>query len=524
LKPRVVNQAPGAESGMSPDPASPVGARPVMVMDGISKAYGATIAVRSVSFEVMPGEIHAILGENGAGKSTIVKILSGTVAPDRGRLELGGEAYTPADPMAARVAGVATAFQELSLLSNLTVAQNLMLPSQIKGSSGLISRRRSGERAAGMLAEYGLGHIHPDVPIASLSLSEKQRIEIIRAVHHGRRLLILDEPTASLADPTWLFNILDRITAEGVGVIYISHRLSEVRRLCRRGTILRNGESIETASLKGVDDDRIFELMVGAVARDRRHSRRETPDGGRESALSVKNLSGGGVRDISFTIHRGEILGVAGLEGQGQRDLFRMLAGLQPAASGRIVIDGKQVEIESPAAAARAGIGFVPEERKTEGIFLGLQTEANISLSRLDLLSRFAFVNRKRERNLVDGEAQRVDLATRYLRLRIGELSGGNQQKALIGRVLGSGARHLVLFDPTRGVDVGTKAVIYNVIRHFVEAGGCALVYSTELSELVHLVDRCAVVYRGRVAGIVQGDDLNEPQLVALAAGSGALK
>ena len=496
--------------------------QPILVMDAVSKAYGATIAVGHVSFDVMSGEVHAILGENGAGKSTIVKILSGIVAPDRGRLELGGKVFAPADPMAARTAGVATAFQELSLLPNLSVAQNLMLPSQIRGASGLVSRRRSGERASEMLAEYGLGHIHPNFPVGALSLSEKQRIEIIRAVHHGRRLLILDEPTASLADPTWLFEILERITAEGVGVIYISHRLSEVRRLCRRGTILRNGDSVETALLDGVDDGRIFELMVGAVARDTHRRQSETPGKERKTALAVEDLSGGGVRGISFAIHQGEILGVAALEGQGQRDLFRILAGLQPLAKGRIVIDGKQAAINSPAAAAHAGIGFVPEERKTDGIFLGLQTETNISLSRLDLLTRFGFVSRNRERDLALSEARRVDLAARYLGLRIGELSGGNQQKALIGRVLGSGARHLVLFDPTRGVDVGTKAVIYDVIRRFVEAGGCALVYSTELSELVHLVDRCVVIYRGRIAGIVQGDDLNEPQLVALAAGSGA--
>jgi ribose transport system ATP-binding protein len=213
---------------------------------------------------------------------------------------------------------------------------------------------------------------------------------------------------------------------------------------------------------------------------------------------------------------------VAALEGQGQRDLFRMLAGLTHASAGEIRIDGKPVRLSNPADAAKAGIGFVPEERKTEGIFLGLQTDTNMTLPVLGKLGRFGVIDRARETAAVLEEAGRVDMASRYLKLRIGALSGGNQQKALIGRVLMSGARHLVLFDPTRGVDVGTKAVIYDVIRQFVAQGGSALVYSTELAELIHLVDRCVVVYRGKVAGVAAGDDLTEPRLVALAAGHGA--
>ncbi|WP_307437156.1 sugar ABC transporter ATP-binding protein [Labrys monachus] len=497
-------------------------ASPILVMEGISKAYGATIAVRRVSLDIEAGEVHGILGENGAGKSTIVKVLSGIVTPDSGRIALGGAPFAPGSPMAARAAGVSTAFQELSLLPNLTVAQNLLLPLQLKGPLGFVSARRTRDRAAAMLGEYGLGHIHPDLPVRSLSLAEKQRVEIMRAVSRSPKLLVLDEPTAALADPGWLFAILERLTATGTGVLYISHRLSEIRRLCRRGTILRNGESIETVPLEGVGDDRIFEMMVGAAAGARTTAHAAPAGRGGPVALAVRNLAGGNVRDISLDVRSGEIVGVAALEGQGQRDLFRMLAGLTPVRGGEIAIDGKPAVIASPAAAARAGIGFVPEERKTEGVFLGLSTDTNISLSLLGRLSRFGILDRAGERAAVRREARRVDLAERYLRLKIGELSGGNQQKALIGRVLASGARHLVLFDPTRGVDVGTKAVIYGVIRDFVGHGGSVLVYSTELSELVHLVDRCIVVYRGRVAGEVPKEALSEPRLVALAAGQEA--
>ncbi|MDQ7981076.1 sugar ABC transporter ATP-binding protein [Paraburkholderia sp. SARCC-3016] len=503
-------------------PASSAGGAPkILEIGGIAKSYGATVAVRRVSFDIEPGEIHALLGENGAGKSTIVKVLSGIVAPDTGSLTLDGRPYAPADPMAARAAGVSTAFQELSLLPNLSVAENLMLPRQAKGAAGLVSVARSRERAAAMLAAYGLAHIHPGVPVRSLSLAEKQRIEIMRAVAREPRLLVLDEPTAALADPQWLFDILERLTAAGTGVLYISHRLSEVRRLCRRGTVLRNGESIETVSLAGIEDAGIFQMMVGSAARDA-HAARHAPKASQPEAFGVRHLAGGTVEDISLSVGKGEIVGVAALEGQGQRDLFRMLAGLAPVRSGEIRIDGKQVRLASPAAAAQAGIGFVPEERKTEGVFLGLRTDTNMTLPVLGRLGRFGIIDRAREQAAVDSEAGRVDLASRYLKLKIGALSGGNQQKALIGRVLMSGARYLVLFDPTRGVDVGTKAVIYDVIRNFVAQGGAALVYSTELAELIHLADRCVVIYGGRVAGEAAGEHLSEARLVALAAGHGA--
>lgn len=495
---------------------------PILAMHNVAKAYGPVVALRDVSFDVRRGEIHALLGENGAGKSTVVKILSGIVGPDAGKVALDGAEFMPGDPMAARLAGVSTAFQELSLLPNLTVAENLLLPRQAKNAVRLISPRAGQAHAVEILRRYGLKHIHPGVLAGALSLAEKQRIELVRAISRRPRFLILDEPTAALADPGWLFEILQDMMGEGTGVLYITHRLSEVRRLCRRGTVLRNGESIRTVPLDGVEDRDIFEMMVGKSAhigraRVQGHAEAET------EALRVTNLGGGTVRDISMMVRKREIVGVAGLEGQGQRDLFRMLAGLTPVRGGEIRVDERQVRIGSPAEAARAGIGFLPEERKTEGVFLGLRTDGNISLPVLGRLSRFGIIERRREREAVRREARRVDLAERYLQLRIGALSGGNQQKALLGRVLMSGARCLALFDPTRGVDVGTKDVIYGIIRDFAQAGGAALVYSTDLSELVQLVDRCVVVYAGRIVGEVSGEELSEARLVALAAGQGGV-
>jgi ribose transport system ATP-binding protein len=421
--------------------------------------------------------------------------------------------------MDGRRSGVSTAFQELSLLPNLSVASNLMLPHLLKGAIGLASARRNQQRATEILAEFDASDISASAVVGELSLAEKQRVEIVRALSRRPRVLVLDEPTAALAEPEWLFRLIERVTAQDVAILYISHRLAEVRQLCRRGTVLRNGESIGTVDLADTADHDIFRMMVGIAPHGHVSTRAARDVASRRAALSARGLAGSGLADINLDVHQGEIVGVAGLEGQGQRELFRMLGGVAPSTSGTIEVDGRALRLTSPAAALRVGIGFIPEERKTEGIFLGLGTASNISLSVVDRLSRIGLINRRREQGDVRREAQRVDLAERYLDLRIGALSGGNQQKALIARVLLSGARNLVLFDPTRGVDVGTKQVIYNVIRQFVANGGSVLIYSTELAELVQLVHRCLVLYRGRIVGELSGDEMSEERLVTLATG-----
>ena len=495
-------------------------ALPYLRAEGLSKAYGATIALSHVSFEVHAGEVHALLGENGAGKSTLVKILSGIVLADQGRLEVDGQPFKPGNLLGARAAGVSTAFQELSLLPNLSVAVNLMLPNLLKGPTGINSMRRNEQAAAALLQEFGVSTVDPASLVADLSLAEKQRVEIVRALSHRPRLLVLDEPTAALADPGWLFDIVERLTKEGVAILYISHRLAEVRRLCRRGTVLRNGRSIATVDLTDTPDAEIFRMMVGTSQDERKHqsiSNRQS----RGPRLSVKGLTGRTVHDVSFAVGDGEILGVAALEGQGQRPLFRMLAGLEPITAGSVTVDDKTADLRSPSAALRSGIGFLPEERKTEGIFLGLKTASNVSLPILWRVLWGPFINHRLEDAVVAEASQHVDLARRYQGMRISSLSGGNQQKALLARVLLAGPRNLVLYDPTRGVDVGTKQVIYAAIRTFVDAGGSALIYSTELAELVHLAHRCLVVYGGRIVGDLAGPLLTEDRLVSLATGHG---
>ncbi|MBV9438657.1 MAG: sugar ABC transporter ATP-binding protein, partial [Candidatus Eremiobacteraeota bacterium] len=486
-------------------------------IEGLSKSYGATVALRGVSLDVRRGEIHALLGENGAGKSTLVKILNGIVVPDAGSVELGGRPFRPASVMEARACGVATAFQELSLVPNLSVATNLMLPRLAHGFAGLGSQRANEREAASILAALDAGNIDPRAPVATLSLARRQQIEILRALRQRPRLLVLDEPTAALAHPQWLFRRLEELAVGGTAVLYITHRLADVRRLCARATVLRNGLKVDTVDVARTSDAGFFEMMVGAGQPARAAAVRRAHDS--PPRLAVRGLSGTAIVDVAFALQPGEILGVVALEGQGQRELFRMLSGAARASRGTILVDGRAVTLSSPAAAQREGVGALPEDRKTEGIFGGLSTLANVSLPILGRLRRRLLLDPARERSAVAARAAEVDLAERSLSMDVSELSGGNQQKALLARVLISDARTLVLFDPTRGVDVGTKRVIYELMRRFVTGGGSVLIYSSELSELVELADRCIVLYRGRIAGELAGVALTEPALIALATG-----
>ena len=497
-----------------------MGSASLLTVEGLTKRYGATTALSSVSMEAASGEVHAILGENGAGKSTLVKILSGAIQPNSGRIHLSGADYAPRTILDARAAGIATAFQELSLLPNLTIAQNLLLPRVSPRLLLPASRRRVLAIAQAVLERFEASDIDPRRTVDELTLAEKQRVEIIRAFSHSPRVLILDEPTAALPDTEWLFRQIRRVTAKGTAVLYISHRLGEVRELCQRATVLRNGRSIGTVPLVNVNDDEIFRMMVGrspqAMFPERPPVREDAP-----TVLEVRQLSGGRLRGIDFALRRGEILGFAALEGQGQSDLFRTLGGLNPHISGTILVGGKETELSSPrkTLSVEPRIAFVPEERKVEGIFGGLKTAENISLPALGRIARGGFVTARMDAEAITDAAEAVELSRRYFAFRMEELSGGNQQKAVLARTLMTGARCLVLFDPTRGVDVGTKQAIYALIRRFVEEGGAVAIYSSELSELVHLCDRCAVIYRGRVQAEFDRAALSEENLLTAAHG-----
>jgi ribose transport system ATP-binding protein len=484
----------------------------------VTKSYGATTALEEVSLDLAPGEVHALLGENGAGKSTLVKILSGVVRPNSGQMHLDGVAYSPGSILAARQAGVATAFQELSLAPNLTVAQALLLPAMKRNALGLISPRRTAEAAAQILARYRLTDVSPIADIASLSLAQRQRIEIARAMHHASKLLVLDEPTAALTNVEWLFKLVHEITAAGTAVLYISHRLAEVRSLCRRATVLRNGRSVASVGLSDASDADIFELMVGRteMAGGRR---KNAPGSAARAVLELKEVAGPKLRGVTLELKEGEILGIAALEGQGQRELFRTIVGMEKMTAGQIVVEGRPVQPKGPRHAMAAGLSFLPEERKVEGIFPTLSAAGNIVLPVVQRVSRAGFVWPALERGGAAEASSAVELSPRYLDFRIGELSGGNQQKALLARSMLTGARTLLLYDPTRGVDVGTKQAIYAAIQAFAAKGGSVLLYSSELTELTRLADRCLVLYGARVFADFEGTAIEERALVAALTG-----
>lgn len=488
--------------------------------DALTKRYDATVALDGVTLSLREGEVHAVLGENGAGKSTLVKLLSGVVAQNSGEMELCSRPYAPASIKGARMAGVSTSFQELSLIPNMSVGENLLLPRASNRAFWPDSRQAIMRSAAQILADWDVSDIAPEAIIEDLSLAERQRIEITRALSHAAHLLILDEPTAALPDPEWLFQQIRRVTANGVAVMYISHRLGEVRTICQRATVLRNGATIKTVDLEGVSDDDIFSMMVGRSPDRAFGHTAEVPEAS-PTILEVSGLCVVRNAPLDITLRAGEIVGLAGLDGQGQKELFQTLGGVTRPAAGQVRIGGALADLSSPRGALGSGVGiaFVPEERKTEGIFANLTSATNIALPKISEQSRAGFVTSGIESAAAAEAAQKVALAPRYMGFPVGNLSGGNQQKVLLARALMTGAKCLILFDPARGVDVGTKQAIYAMMRDFVAKDGAILFYSSELTELVHLSTRCLAIYDGRITADILRADLTEERLLVAAHG-----
>lgn len=429
-------------------------------ISGLRKTYGQTVALDDVSLSIAPGEVHALLGENGAGKSTLVKVLSGLVQPDRGDIRLAGDAVRLRGAKAAHAAGIRTAFQEISLVPDLTVAQNFLLMDEPRGALGLIRRRERDARVAATLDRFGLSHIPPSASLRSLDLPTRQKLEIARAASHDPRILLLDEPTASLlaADVEWLETILDRARQRQTTIIFISHRLGEVRQFCDRLSVLRDGICAGTRDARTASDDEIIEMTIGrriaAVYPPKPPAAPAAPP-----VLEARSLAVGKAhRDVSLSLRKGQLLGVGGLQGMGQRELFMGLFGALPPDGGEIRIDGAAARFSEPADAVAEGIGLVPEERKSEGLLLGLDGRRNLSLPAVGRLSAFGLVRRRKEAAAVRRILARVTAPDRAFHQNASQFSGGNQQKLVLGRWFLAESRILLLFDPTRGVDVPTKA------------------------------------------------------------------
>jgi ribose transport system ATP-binding protein len=480
--------------------------RIILEMRNVSKTYGSARALHAVSLNVQEGEIHSLTGENGAGKSTLMKILAGAVTPDAGsEIWAFGTRVTINRPQDAAALGISIIYQELSLCPNLSVAENIYLGRELS-HSGIVSRSQMVAGARSVLARLG-SSINALAPVSTLSLSERQLVEIARAVHHNSRILIMDEPTTTLSEreTEMLFALMQQLRREGIAIIYISHRMNEVYRLSDRVSVLRDGEYIGTLSRDEISPDKIVCMMVGRELSTFYKKVHEIQPELQPVILSVSDMSDGKrVTGCSFEVHGGEVLGVAGLVGAGRTELARIIYGADRRASGTIEVHGNKKEIRSPSDAIQAGILYLTEDRKRLGLFLEMSVSENINFGVIGQDARCGgILNRKKARQRAGASAKTLSIRTSSLSSTVGALSGGNQQKALLARLLELQPRALILDEPTRGIDIGAKSDIYRVIDRMAKENIAVVVISSELPELVGICDRVVVMREGRIAGEV---------------------
>lgn len=474
---------------------------PILTMSGVDKRFGATRALHQVALQIHPGSVHALIGENGAGKSTLMKILSGAILPDQGQMQVDGKAYRPRTPSQAREAGVAMIYQELTLAPDLNAIDNICLGREFH-KQGFVSRSRQRELVEKVLAQLGCSHLDLNAPVAEFSVAEQQLLEIARALAYDAKIIIFDEPTSSLTqnDAENLFQIIDDLKAQNIAVVYISHFLEEIRRVADRFTVLRDGELAGTGKLQGATENEIVTMMVGREIDDLFPRVKRTIG---EPVLNISELSGDPVpQKAEFELCQGEVLGFAGLVGAGRTELIRAIYGLDPIESGKISIAGKPHRRPTPKKSIDCGMAMVSEDRKTEGLAQDQSIGENITYSRLSTYSRNGFLNLGKRRTAVERWMKEVEIKASSQDAPVSSLSGGNQQKVAIARVLHQDADIYLLDEPTRGIDVGTKSEIYRIVGELAAAGKSIIVVSSYLPELMAICDRIAVMSRGKIRDI----------------------
>ncbi|MBE3575786.1 MAG: sugar ABC transporter ATP-binding protein [Firmicutes bacterium] len=501
----------------------------LLQVEHLSKAFPGVQALDDVSLVVQAGEIHALMGENGAGKSTLVKILVGAERKDQGRILWRGQEVAFNHPAQARAAGIAVIYQELALIPWLSAAENVFmgdLPAGRKAGRpwAEVDWKRMYAQAQEIFDRLGL-QVDPHTEVWRLGVAQRQLLEIARALHRNADLLIMDEPTASLTEreSAQLFRILRDLKSRGTSIIYISHHLEEVFALADRMTVLRDGRKVAETAVADCTPDQLIAWMVGRSIQHRQPQRRragpaKAPDGA--EVLRVEGLTREpAFRGISFSLHRGEILGIGGLVGAGRTELVRALFGADRADSGRIFVDGREVRIASPREAIALGMGLLTEDRKGQGLILGHSIEDNVALPVLSRLSRRGRIVNARRSEMVDQYIRSLNIRTPSREQAVGNLSGGNQQKVVLAKWLATGARILIFDEPTRGIDVGAKEEIYQLIEDLARRGVAVLMVSSELPELLALSDRILVMREGRLAGVLGAAEASEEKVMRLAMG-----
>lgn len=493
----------------------------LLVVEGLTKAFAGVHALTDVSFDLRAGEVHALLGENGAGKSTLVKAVSGVVRPDRGRVFLRGEPFAPGDPDESSRRGVGVVFQELPLIPDLSVMENVFFNRQPLTRLGTVAGRRMRERAEQLFSDLGLQGLDPVKQVRDLSVAARQFVAIAKVLADDPAVVVLDEATSALgpAEVTWLLEQASALASKGKGIIFISHRLAEVEDVSDRVTVLRNGQKVGTWDRGQATADDLISAMLGRTLEQLYPVRAAAPRP--NVLLGARDLSAGRrLRHASLDVHEGEILGVAGLEGQGQLELFLSLYGVI-RSRGTITVSGERRHIRSPRDALNAGIGMalVPEDRKTEGILPTLTVRENLSLPILNKLHRYGFLGRATERASTQPVVSDLKIGRGDGEQTASSLSGGNQQKVVVGKFLLTGARLLLLYDLTRGVDVGTKAEIFKTVQNLANEGYGVLFYSSDITELANVPHRVVVMFDGRVTADYPAGDFTQEELVAAMVG-----
>jgi len=494
---------------------------PILLLEGISKSYGPVKALKEVSFAIRQGEIHAILGENGAGKSTLVKIIKGETRPDTGKLVFEGNEIKVADPLFANSIGITMVHQELTVFDELTVAENIFPNNIFRTKLGLIDRRRLRQQSEEQLALFKL-QINPAEKVANLPLAEQRIVEILRAIALKRKLIILDEPTAGLneSETRILISLVQKLREEGITIIYISHRIAEVLEISDRITILRDGNYISTLPATEVSTAELIRLMVGREVDLLYTKKRQSGQTPGDCLLELEQVGKKGfVHDISLKLHREEILGVFGLQGSGVEKLPQILYGLDTCDSGIVRVKGQVLRRRDTAAMLKKGFIYLNDNRKRAGLFLDMSTAENMACPRLDKLSRNSILKKKEMFRYTDDFIRKFGIVIPSARTKPKNLSGGNQQKLMFSVCLGTEPECVILNEPTRGIDIGAKAEIHRFILELPRSRTSVILFSSELPELISLCDRVIVLRNNAVVGELRGDDINEEQMMSLAAG-----
>ena len=496
----------------------------------ISKRYPGVVALDEVSFDLRRGEVHCLVGENGAGKSTLIKVMAGAEKPDSGEIWVNGAQRHFADPAAAIAAGIGVIYQDFKLVPALSVAENILLghqPRRGNGKSLFIDWKKLRAEAGALLAQLGVD-LPLQLPVSRLSVAQRQMVEIAKALHHRARIIAMDEPSATLTDKELehLFLLIKRLTADGVGIIYISHRLEEIFEIGNRLTVLRDGKWVTTTEVTSTTRQQLVQWMVG---RELKEEKKDNKDKEKQSlqrltareVLRVENLGRDWVSGVSFSLRAGEILGFAGLVGSGRTEVARMIFGADRKQTGKIFLDGKEIHPRSPAEAIRLGIGLLTEDRNQQGLIMGLSVQENIVLSSYDKLRAGWKINWRRVKEISQAHVERLSIRTPSLGQKVANLSGGNRQKVVLARWLTTNCRVLIFDEPTWGVDVGVKREIHGLIRNLAAEGRAIIVISSDLPEVMSLADRLGVMWEGQLVGILSREEATQEKIMHLATGQG---